>query len=192
MAIEKTITVERDIFINAFPKSLTQDVYSLLDKLRLTAKYKSTECFQINYDRDILNIPYRIYYDEPLPLQLTDKEQLLLSCIFTRHHNGYIREKHLKNIITTDTYLTTPFIAQLLGEYVIEILNIIKDNLSATLLDNLIRLKTDNKEFFYKTEQRIQSYWDCYYRRKFWKKTEYVGFEILKAISDTEQKRDID
>jgi hypothetical protein len=182
------MTVEREIFINAFPPSMTTEVNSFLGKLNWTTPHKSTECFQINFDGQILNIPYRIYYDEPSQQNLTDNEIFLLDCIFTRHHDGYIREKRLRNILKSDNYLATPFIAQLLGEYVLEILTTINDNLSQTLLDNLIRLTTDNPVFFNTTEQRVQSYWNCYYKWMTPKKADYVGFQILKAIKNRKQE----
>lgn len=177
------MTVEREIFINAFPASLTTEVNSLLDKLNLTTEHKSTECFSINLEGQTVNIPYRIYYDEPVQQNLTDTEAFLLDCIFTRHHNGYVRDKRLRRIVTANNYLATPFIAQLLGEYVIEILTVIKDNLSLTQLDNFIKLKKENPNFFEMTEKRVQSYWDCYYK---WttKKSDYVGFQILKAMKE--------
>jgi hypothetical protein len=162
MPIPKTIADEKDIFVNAFPKSLASDVNSLLDKVELK-ECRPTECFQINYENEMLSIPYRIYCDDTVHYNLTEKERLILHCLFTRHHDGHVREKHLKEIISINNYLTTPFIVQLLGEYVIELLIIIRDNLSVFLLDNLIRLKGYNKLFFTRTEQRIQSYWDCYY-----------------------------
>ena len=175
------MTVEREIFINAFPASLKTEVVSLLGKLKWTTAHKSTECFQININGQTLNIPYRIYYDEPIQENLTESETFLLDCIFTRHHNGFVREKRLRKILKSDDYLATPFIVQLLGEYVVEILTVIKDNLSSTQIDNLIKLKTDNPKFFETTEKRVQSYWNCYYK---WttSKTDYVGFQILKAI----------
>ena len=182
------MTVEREIFINAFPTSLTIEVNSLLDKLNWKTEHKSTGCFQIDLDGQTINIPYRIYYDEPAEQNLTDNETFLLDCIFTRHHNGYVREKKLRRIITTDNYLVTPFIAQLLGEYVIEILTVIKDNLSSTQLDKLIKLKADNPKFFKMTEKRIQSYWDCYYKWTIPKKIDYAGFQILNAIKNRTQE----
>ena len=182
------MTVEREIFINAFPTSLTTEVNSLLDKLNWTTKLTSTECFQINLDGQTINIPYRIYYDEPVQQNLTDTETFLLDCIFTRHHNGYVREKRLRRIITSDNYLATPFIAQLLGEYVIEILTAIKDNLSSTLLNNLIKLKADNPKFFVMTQKRVQSYWVCYYKWTVPKKIDYVGFQILNTMKKRTQE----
>jgi len=181
------MTVEKEIFINAFPTSLTTEVVSLLGKLKWTTAHKSTEWFQINIDGQTLNIPYRIYYDEPTQENLTESETFLLDCIFTRHHNGFVREKCLKKILKSDNYLATPFIVQLLGEYVVEILTVIKDNLSLTQIDNLIKLKTDNPKFFETTEKRVQSYWDCYYK---WttSKIDYVGFQILRAIKNRTQE----
>jgi hypothetical protein len=182
------MTVEREIFINAFPTSMTSEVNSFLSKLNWTTAHKSTECFQINFEGQILNIPYRIYYDEPIQPSLTDNETFFLDCIFTRHHNGYIREKKLREILKSKNYLATPFIAQLLGEYVLEVLTVIKDNLSPTLLDNLIKLTVDNPTFFDRTEQRVQSYWNCYYKRTISRKTDYVGFQILEAIRNRKQE----
>lgn len=93
----------------------------------------------------------------------------------------------MRQILTTNNYIATPFIAQLLGEYVIEILTVIKDNLFSTQLDNLIKLETDNLKFFKMTEKRVQSYWDCYYK---WTTTKnnYVGFQILKTIKSRTQE----
>ena len=181
------MNVEKEIFINAFPTSLTMEVVSLLDKLKWTTVHKSTLCYQINFNEQTLNIPYRIYYNEPTQQNLTESETFILNCIFTRHHNGHVREKCLRKIIDSDNYLATPFIVQLLGEYVIEILTVIKDNLSSTQIDNIIKLKTDNPKFFETTEKRVQSYWNCYYK---WttSKTDYVGFQLLKTIKSRPQE----
>ena len=177
------MTVEREIFVNAFPASLTTEVNSLLNKLNLTTEYKSTACFQINLGGQTINIPHRIYYEEPAQENLTETETLLLDCIFTRHHNGYVREKRLRRIVTVDNYFVMPFIVQLLGEYVLEILIVIKDNLNPKLLDKFIKLMDDNPTFFETTEKRVQSYWDFYYKWKT-KKNDYAGFQILKAMSE--------
>ncbi len=175
--------VEREMFIKCFPNSLTAEVNSLLDKLTWRKSHDTTECFTIKLDDETIYIPYRIYYEEPTQQNLTNTETFILDCIFTRHHNGYVREKRLNNIVSSDHYLATPFIAQLIGEYVVEILKLIKDHLTPRLIDNLIKLQTDNPKFFKITENRVQSYWDCYYK---WttKKSDYVGFQILKAIKE--------
>ena len=177
------MTIVQAVVSHAFPSSVTTEVNSLLDKLNWTTDLQSSGCFSISLDGQRLTIPYRIYCEEPVPLHLTDTEALLLDCILTRHHNGYLREKSLRRILTAKPYFATPFIAQLLGEYVIEILTLIQNNLSTTLLDNLIQLKKDNPEFFNLTEKRVQSYWNCFYKGSI-EKSDYVGFQLLKAIED--------
>jgi hypothetical protein len=171
---------EREI-LRCFPAFLHNEANSLMRKMHWRGKYISTESFQIKLDSEIIHIPYRIYYDEEFPTSLTENELLILDCFFTRHHNGQVRERHLINILTVNNYLVTPFIAQLLGEYVVEILTTIKENLTPALIKNLITLKADNPEFFKKTEERIQSYWNCYYKRTILKK-DYPGFQILLAL----------
>lgn len=177
------MTSERAVISDAFPSSLAMEVNSLLDKLNWTTDLQSSGCFTISLEGQRLTIPYRIYCEEPVHLHLTDTEALLLDCILTRHHNGYLREKSLRRILTAKPYFATPFIAQLLGEYVIEILSVIQANLSSILLDNLIQLKKDNPEFFNLTEKRVQSYWNCFFKGSI-EKSDYVGFQLLKAIQD--------
>jgi hypothetical protein len=60
---------------------------------------------------------------------------------------------------------------------VIEILQVIHENL--TYLDTSVYAEflRSNLEFLDLTEQRVLSYWDCYYRSI--KKQEYLGFLIL-------------
>ena len=89
-----------------------------------------------------------------------------------------------EEIFKSDPYLVTPFITQLIGEYVFEILFVIKHNLSLTKLDNIIKLKADNLKYFKTIERRIQSYWDCYYKSIFPNKLDYAGFQILNAVEN--------
>jgi predicted metalloprotease with PDZ domain len=53
-------------------------------------------------NQDILKIPYRIY-NKPLTMNqinsFTHHQHLILSCVFTRHHNGFVRHEMVKNIM---------------------------------------------------------------------------------------------
>jgi hypothetical protein len=140
--------------------------------------------FQIILEQETLKIPYRIYYDEPSEQGLTDKEAFLMDCMFTRHHSGFVREARLRRIINSDSYVATPFIAQLIGDYVVQILNVIKEHLTPQQLDNLRRLKRENPTFFKITEDRVQSYWNYSYKFAYPDKSEYPGFQLLNAIND--------
>ncbi len=141
-----------------------------------------SKTFSARVADQIVVLPDRIYHDPALidtvPLNTVQKE--LVDCLLTRHHDGLVREKHLTGIISRNHIWIPPFVVQLAGEYVIEILQVIRHNLS--LLDASIYgefLRT-NPELFAVTKQRVASYWDCYYRNC--RREEYVGFQVLDFL----------
>jgi hypothetical protein len=48
-----------------------------------------------------LSIPRRMYFDPPFlqTVRLTERQSQVLDCLFTRHHDGSVRQKHLAQII---------------------------------------------------------------------------------------------
>ncbi len=169
--------------IQAFPYFLRNDVSSLIGKAKFNAEHPIAEPFEVILKKERLAIPYRIYLEEPTEQNLSEIELLILNCLFTRHHNGFIRQQKLERILLSDEYWVTPFVFQLLGEYVREIVEIIENNLFDKLLNNIIQFIKENPMFYEKTKSRIISYWACYYRVEFPKKEDYVGFKILVKIS---------
>lgn len=168
--------------VRAFPEFLKNDVLSLLEKVSLKGEHGISEPFQVFVESEKLEIPYRIYFEEPNIKNLTETELLIFNCLFTRHDNGFIRQKSLEQIVLSNEYWITPFVVQLLGEYVREILEVVEKNLSDTLLDNIIRFIEENPKFFETTKSRIMSYWNCYYRSRISNKETYVGFRILTKL----------
>ena len=166
----------------AFPDFLNSDVLSLLQKVSLKSEHQISQTFEVIVDSEKLEIPYRIYFEEPNVKNLTETELLILNCLFTRHNDGFVRQKKLEQILLSDEYWIAPFIMQLLGEYVCEILLTIEKDLSDTLLDNLIRFIEENPKFFETTKSRIVSYWNCYYRNRLLNEESYVGFRILTKL----------
>ena len=104
----------------------------------------------------------------------------------TRHKDGFVRQANLKLILQSKQPWVAPFVVQLCGEYVIEILQDICGHLgsfNASLYGEFLRA---NPELTSRIEQRIFSYWDCYYRLI--PKQEYPGFRILdffRAVKGT-------
>jgi hypothetical protein len=123
-------------------------------------------------------IPYRIHSSPPpeLFLKLSSTEmRLRVYCNYTRHHDGFLREKCLKKILGANSMIVTPYIFQLCGEYVEEIIRIIfdnKDQLNELHFQEFIR---SNHSYYKKTRDRMISYWDCYYRHQYPKLKDYVG-----------------
>lgn len=140
--------------------------------------------FTVRLNGEQLTVPCRVYYD----LSGVDSSRLslrqghLLDGILTRHHDGHIRQKRLSQILTLNQDWVTPLVVQLVGEYVLEIIQDIETNLGgldARLYGDFLR---ENPEFLRLTEQRVISYWDCYYRSK--RREEYAGFRVLRFFKE--------
>lgn len=188
----------REILLNAFPPTLKKDVESVLDILPFEVNDVKLCDGQIHYvenlihpdtqtvhlDGELLTIPYRVYFNEPEIGQeqtLTSRQKAILNCIYLRHHNGYIRQSRLEKIDVSE-YWITPFSFQLLGEYVLEILEVLDDQLNDNKLESYKRFAIENPKYYHQTESRMISYWNEYYRRKFPKLKGYVGKIIFDQI----------
>jgi hypothetical protein len=69
-------------------------------------------------------IPQRVYNPEPasgLTAELGTTQTTIAAGIYSRHHDGRVRQQWLKILLNSDEPWAAPFIVQLLGEYVIEI-----------------------------------------------------------------------
>ncbi|MFJ7637914.1 MULTISPECIES: hypothetical protein [unclassified Peribacillus] len=170
----------------AFPSELEEDVLRVLSMMTQTNKIDVSSCFEVHFKGSRLRIPERMYNNEfslSHYQSLTDRQQLVVDCLFTRHHDGFIREKYLKKIIHQCSDVNgwiLPYIIRLTGEYVIEILHVIKENVGHIDKDTIKEFITENPRFYQTIKSRVVSYWDCYYRREYPAKTDYVGFEIIE------------
>jgi hypothetical protein len=127
------MNLQWQIIKEAFPSYLESEVEDVLSILDLNSRDFSSNCGSINpfaviVDDLTLKIPYRIYYQESNLSQvkrLSPLQNEILYCFYTRHHDGYIREQCLKKIINSTNPWIAPYLVQLIGEYVIEILEVI-------------------------------------------------------------------
>lgn len=188
----------RETLLNAFPRTLKKDVESVLNILPFEVnnvelsdgQFYNVENlihpdFQIvNLDGEVLKIPYRVYFNEPKiekEQTLTNRQKSILNCIFLRHHNGYLRQSRLEKIENNE-YWITPFTFQLLGEYVIEIIEVLDNQIDDNKLENYKRFANDNPKYYQQTESRMISYWNEYYRRKFPNLKLYIGRIIFDQL----------
>ena len=92
-----------ETILNTFPEILKQDVEKVIEILSFDKDYLFSPDSQTIYiDNEIINIPCRIYIDEPDPVKeksLTEQQKIMLNCLFLRHHNGYIRQSRLELLI---------------------------------------------------------------------------------------------
>jgi hypothetical protein len=124
----------------------------------------------------------RIYnspLSRPLP-GLTDAQLQMLGCLFTRHYDGFVRERHLDYLLSMPTPWTPMFVLQLLGEYVVEIATSLKDRISILDRDAFVAFRDANRDFVVVTCERIVSYWLCYYTSM--ALAEYPAYRMMKEL----------
>jgi hypothetical protein len=185
--VTKHIEEIKDQLSKSFPLSLVRDLCAVLDILPLeSTELEMSSFFNVQHNGESLEIPYRLYYNEP-SLQaeqtLTTTQRTILDCIYTRHHNGYIRQRRLESLADKNLYWTTPFIIQLLGEYILEIIDVLDKKSRDPDLDNFKKFAIENPSYWQLIECEVISYWNEYYRSRFPKFQDYVGKVVLDRIN---------
>ena len=166
----------------AFPLAIRQDALAAISSLsenRFSARWRP---FPLHLRDEVVSLPQRIYYAPPLfqTLRFNALQTEITNCLFTRHHDGFVRQENLVRIIRSPSPWIPCFVIPLVGEYVVQILEIIRENLSyfdKSIYEEFVR---SNPEFISLTEKRVMSYWNCYYRSI--KKQDYPGFLILDFL----------
>jgi hypothetical protein len=170
--------------LDSFPEKFKYDVEFIVSKLKYDRFnfHEMTESIIIENER--ISLPYRIYYQEFSDLELkkfTDVQARLINCYFTRHHDGYVRQRSLKMLLNSRKIMNweVPYIFALCGEYVVEIVEDIYSNFNIIDNDDIIKFVKLNPSFTMLTEGRIASYWGEYYRT-YSSKKDYNGFKLQK------------
>ena len=174
----------QQIIQQTFPENIGLISFSMLEDLKEDVLRISDYGNSFVLNNEELILPYRVYCDPYLLVYSRNQSienRLITFCLLTRHHNGFVRERYLKEIITSKEKWVIPFVVQLMGEYVVEILIAIWESIDDMNKDNLISFIVENKSYWAKTKQRVASYYGEYYRFKI-NKPEYVGFKLTKRI----------
>lgn len=126
-----------------------------------------------------VSFPYRIYFEEPEDSsinQLNHGQKMILHCIYTRSSNGFVRQKHISQLLKMDyEYWCIPFIFKLCDEYVVEILKTIYDALAEKDNSAIIDFCYENEYLSNISYNRMISYWNEYYRTKEPQFRNYIG-----------------
>jgi hypothetical protein len=186
--------VIRQKLLKAFPSEISNDVEivsSFLQDKNFDIHHSSEYEKEIQINGEKLILPGRTYFedlDEKDLNTLSKKQITILYCLYLRNNNGFVRQKYLERLSEQKDYFVTPFIFNLLGEYVIEIL-IVLENIISKNIENYLKFKKENQVFFYQTESRMVSYWNKYYRHPNYPKIKrYVGREIFDRINKFERQ----
>ncbi len=168
-----------ECYVNAFPTALRSDALAALAVLSENPRVSGT--FSVSVEGEVVTLPERIYHPKIVATdQLTPLQQELIHCLMTRHHDGFVRQEYLARIIGSHHPWVCPFVVKLVGEHVVEILQMIQQNLGSLDSSTYRRFLEENPEFLAVTAQRVGSYWNCYYRDR--RRSEYIGFQVLEHL----------
>jgi hypothetical protein len=176
--------------VRAFPSGIQEDVKAVLACLPRDPHSLRIGSYSVNVRGETLSIPYRVYHDiSKIRIRPLSRFQVeILNCILSRHADGFVRQRSLEQILGSNHTWVPAFVIQLVGEYVVEILELIDRNLDSFDPEIYSEFVTYNPKFIELTAQRIESYWDCYYRRRT-NRAEYVGFRILRYLQNLPNKK---
>jgi hypothetical protein len=68
---------------------------------------------------DGLTIPYRIYNSEvptDFVASLSLTRQMMLHCLFTRHHDGVVRQRHVAWLLGAEEPWIVPYVVEIVYE----------------------------------------------------------------------------
>lgn len=178
--------------VSAFPSRLADDVRAVMAVMP-AARYRPMSPFSVDVGGEAVAIPYRIHHDEPpahAESTLTTTQGLILHCLYSRHGDGLVRQRHLEQIIASSHVWVAPFVVQLVGEYVLEILEAVHGGLpELDTPQSTYRLLygafiARNPSFCARTERRVVSYWSCYYRWRYPVFGTYPGCILMESLRD--------
>jgi hypothetical protein len=151
---------------SVFPAGLESDVDAVLTAVPPSLGFERVNGPQVSIEGEGIELLSRLYSPEPpddATRHLNDRQRLILSCLYSRHHDGYVRERHLLRLQGDDPWIPH-FVLQLVGEYVIEICQVALDQLDAIPRASYETFAAENEEFVALVRRRVVSYAREYHR----------------------------
>lgn len=174
-----------NIFFYGFPDELREDlgvVLSIIPKANNHLSF-ALDYIKYQYKDTTIKFPYRIYIKDVSDKKvnrLNEQQKMILHCIYSRSNDGYVRQKHIKALLNMDYCdWAIPYVVKVCDEYVVEILEMVYDILKDQNTDCFKRFCLNNTENFLRGYCRMVSYWNCYYRCKYSKFSEYIGRKLF-------------
>ena len=175
------------MFEEGFPERLNDSYMKVISLLPYEAKiadgYDSENEIYYLSDGSKIRFPYRLYCadDEAVYDKLSELEKRIYDCIFVRHCEGHVREKHIEALLDSELQeWHFPYILRLSSEYVFEIVEMIYEGLKDRDNSLMQEFCHNNPQILKRAYIRMTSYWDCYYKDRFPRFDHYVGYRLFK------------
>ena len=155
-------------------------------RLASTEIAKPSGAFSVNLDEETLQIPYRVYYaHDQLRSDLLGSRgdaKLVLACLGTRHYDGYLRQQCLSHLSSSDVNWVLPYIVQLAGEYVLEIVDEVAETIQSVDSSSVATFVRQNPAYLATFARRVTSYWNEYHRHDYPCRSDYPGSKVLASL----------
>ncbi len=165
---------------HSFPQKFSEDTAIVACSIPKGIYVDGSFCKYKLLSGENIEFPYRIYGVEKIetPSEFSLEQKIIFHAFLSRSNNGYVREKHIHEILEIDyPEWIFPYIVKLSDEYVIEILDLIYSylkNKDCQEIKNFCKLNTFS---FVRSYDRMASYWGEYYGGSFYK---YVGRKLFR------------
>jgi hypothetical protein len=181
---------------SSFPSTVHAEVVKASGLIAAGSRPGSTRLIQDSYvarwgdvtvSGEKLLIPYRHYDAADVP---SFNSHSVLAAWMTRAHDGHVRELAVRSLLSHPTKLWhPPYVIQLLGEYVVEICEVISDYVMRVLpLDPVAAnayqsFWVANPQFITLTRSRAASYWAAYH----WRSSPWLSYPGRSALDSIER-----
>ena len=176
-----------------FPSALRASVRAAVAVVAQDELAPPHGAFDVDVDGETLHIPYRLYYDPArLRRALEDArgvDRRIVACLGTRHYDGHVRQACLAQILDRDEPWLLPYIVQLAGEYVIEIVEDVARWIGTRDASSLASFARANPAWLATLARRATSYWNCYHRPAFPDRADYPGARVLSRFRSDATRR---
>lgn len=174
---------------SAFPRRLRDSVKVALGKFGVAPHEPLVDpgCEVLVAD-ELLSIPYRVYFPPSSINQigdLTPTERAIFAAIMTRHHDGHQREYWARILCGHPSSWTAPYLAALLGDYVIQVLKAICRDVTDDWKPIMAKYSEQNRISLSGLNHRILTYWTIYYRHhppNIRILTDYPGYRLADKL----------
>lgn len=172
---------------DAFPRALRVDAQAL-QAMDVWHPHPSHLHFIVALADEKLAIPTRLYFDASLLAaigHLNARQRAMLWCLGTRHHDGHVREACLRHLLPHLQDWMVPFVVQLIGEYVHEIIKLIDAaliTLDPCMQTAFAHFARDNPRYIDTIEQRTISYRPADYDSRSGRSRDYPGARAVARL----------
>jgi hypothetical protein len=120
--------------IEAYPTALAGEAAVVAATMIAQAATLSPKGFRVVVAGQVVTVPERLYVDRLPALKMNGPA---VACLLTRHHDGFVRQRALSQILRVNAEWSIPFVVRLAGEYVLEIIAEIEERFAELPSDHI-------------------------------------------------------